>query len=154
MRLGKLTDYATVILTEMAREPAVRQSAVELANVTRVAPPTVSKLLRQLAQVGLVESTRGAHGGYRLARRPEQITIADIVAALEGPIALTTCSDGADTCPIDDHCGVRTNWSRISDAIERALAAVTLADMVAPLPETEFPLRRMQAPHARQTAGA
>jgi len=154
MRLGKLTDYATVIMTEMAREPASRQSAVELANITHVAAPTVSKLLRQLAQVGLVESTRGAHGGYRLARQPEHITIADIVAALEGPIALTTCSDGAHTCPIDDHCGVRTNWSRISDAIERALAAVTLADMVAPLPETEFPLRRMQAPHSRQTAGA
>ena len=97
---------------------------------------------------------RGAHGGYRLARRPEQITIAEVVAALEGPIALTTCSDGADSCPIDHHCGVRTNWSRISDAIERALAAVTLADMVAPLPETEFPLRRLDTSQARPTAGA
>lgn len=154
MKLGKLTDYATVILTEMARSPEKRRSAVELAQRTHVAAPTVAKLLRQLAQAGVVTATRGAQGGYRLAHAPQRISIADVVAALEGPIAMTSCTIHGDGCPIDAHCGVRTNWWRINAAVERALASVTLADMCAPLPANEFPLQRMERPQKSATAGA
>lgn len=154
MKLGKLTDYATVILTEMARCPTQRRSAVELAQRTHVAAPTVAKLLRQLAQAGVVEATRGAQGGYRLAHAPERVSIADVVNVLEGPIAMTSCTVHGEGCPIDDHCGVRTNWWRINAAVERALASVTLADMCAPLPAKEFPLRRMEMPRTPATAGA
>ncbi|MCK5770853.1 SUF system Fe-S cluster assembly regulator [Algiphilus sp.] len=154
MRLGKLTDYATVVLTEMAQRPGERRSTAELAQHTHLSATTVAKLLRQLAQAGVVKATRGANGGYVLAHDAGRITIADVVAALEGPIALTSCTVHGEGCPIDDHCGVRTNWWRINAAIERALASVTLADMSAPLPAQEFPLRRVDAPHTRQTAGA
>ncbi len=98
-----------------------------------MAAPTVSKLLKQLAKHGLVESIRGAHGGYRLARRPELITVADVVSALEGPIALTQCSVHGGGCAIEPHCGVRSNWRLINGAIRQALESVTLAQMAEPL---------------------
>lgn len=154
MKLGKLTDYATVVLTEMARSPEARRSAVELAQRTHLATPTVAKLLRQLAQADVVTATRGAQGGYRLTRAPESISVADVVAALEGPIAMTSCTIHGEGCPIDQHCGVRNNWWRINAAVERALASVTLADMCAPLPTTEFPLRRVARPQTQAPAGA
>lgn len=154
MRLGKLTDYATVLLAEMARTPATRRSAVELSERTRVATPTVGKLLRQLAHAGLVQATRGANGGYLLARAPAQISVAEVIAALEGPIALTSCSVHGDSCPIDDHCGVRGNWWRINEAVRNALASVSLADLCAPADTLEIPLRRLDSLPTRVTAGA
>lgn len=133
IRLGKLTDYATVLLTALASEPQRLRSAHELAGQTHVAEPTVGKLLKLLARGGLVESLRGAHGGYRLARAPEAISVADIVTAIEGPIALTECSVHSGDCAIESHCGVRGNWRLISEAIRAGLASVTLAQMCAPL---------------------
>lgn len=131
-KLGKLTDYGTVLMTALAAEPARVQTSQELAGSTHLAAPTVAKLLKLLGKAGLVESLRGAHGGYRLARAPERITVADIVSALEGPIALTQCAVHRG-CGIENHCGVRSHWRVINDAIRSALEAVTLAQMTLPM---------------------
>src|SRR5579871_6246816 len=98
LRISKLTDYATVILAVLAEHPGQLHTATALAEGTRIAAPTVSKLLKQLQRAGLVASTRGLHGGYQLARPAAQITAADILDALEGPVALTDCSAGHGQC--------------------------------------------------------
>lgn len=131
-KLGKLTDYGTVLMTAMAMSPARLRTSQDLAASTHLAAPTVAKLLKSLGKAGLVESLRGAHGGYRLARSPDRISVADIVAALQGPIALTECAVHQG-CGIESHCGVRANWRVINDAIRSALEAVTLAQMTLPL---------------------
>lgn len=142
LRVSKLTDYATVVMTCLAAGDGVT-SAQALAERARLELPTVSKLLKQLAQAGLVASTRGINGGYRLAREPERITIADVVTAMEGPIGMTECSAHAGLCDHESHCGVRVNWQRINHAIAGALASVTLADMLhpPPKPRATIPLR-------------
>ncbi len=143
LRVSKLTDYATVVMTCLVGTGDGVQSAQVLAERARLEVPTVSKLLKQLAQAGLVASTRGINGGYRLARAPERITIADIVTAMEGPIGMTECSAHAGLCDHESHCGVRVNWQRINQAIASALEDVTLADMVRPPPKrgAAIPLR-------------
>jgi FeS assembly SUF system regulator len=142
LRVSKLTDYATVVMTCLAAGDGV-MSAQALAERARLELPTVSKLLKQLAQAGLVASTRGINGGYRLARAPDRITIADVVTAMEGPIGMTECSAHAGLCDHEPHCGVRVNWQRISQAIASALASVTIADMLHPptKPRAAIPLR-------------
>jgi FeS assembly SUF system regulator len=130
LRVSKLTDYATVVMTCLVSAGAGVQSAQLLAERARLEVPTVSKLLKQLAQAGLVTSTRGINGGYRLARAPERITIADIVTAMEGPIGMTECSAHAGLCDHESHCGVRVNWQHINQAIADALERVTLSDML------------------------
>lgn len=144
-KLGKLTDYGTVLMTALASSPQELQTTQDLATVTHLSSTTVAKLLKLLGKAGLVESLRGAHGGYRLARTPEHITVADIVIALEGPIALTECSVHRG-CGIESHCGVRSNWRVINQAIRSALEAVTLAQMTTPLARpgrglAEIPIR-------------
>jgi FeS assembly SUF system regulator len=134
LRVSKLTDYATVVMTCLAAGDGV-MSAQALADRARLEVPTVSKLLKQLAQAGLVASTRGINGGYQLSRAPERVTIADIVTAMEGPIGMTECSAHAGLCGHEPHCGVRVNWQRINQAIAGALANVTLADMLHPPPK-------------------
>ena len=133
LRVSKLTDYATVVMTCLVNAGDGVLSAQCLAERSHLEVPTVSKLLKQLAQAGLVASTRGINGGYRLARVPASITIADIVTAMEGPIGMTECSAHAGLCDHETHCGVRVNWQRINEAIAGALQSVTLADMVKPL---------------------
>ncbi|MEO6689137.1 MAG: SUF system Fe-S cluster assembly regulator [Dokdonella sp.] len=132
LRVSKLTDYATVVMTCLVAAGEGVLSAQALAERAHLEVPTVSKLLKQLAQAELVTSTRGINGGYRLARMPERITIADIVTAMEGPIGMTECSAHAGSCGHEPHCGVRVNWQRINQAIAGALQGVTLADMVKP----------------------
>ena len=132
LRISKLTDYATVVMTVLAAAPESVHSAQDLAEKARLEVPTVSKLLKQLAQAQLVESFRGVNGGYRLAREPERISIADIVIAMEGPIGMTECSAHTGMCGHEPHCGVRVNWRRINQAIAQALDSVTLSDMVKP----------------------
>lgn len=143
LRVSKLTDYATVVMTCLAGAGDDVQSAQALAERAHLELPTVSKLLKQLAQAGLVVSTRGINGGYRLARAPRDITIADIVTAMEGPIGMTECSAQVGACDHESHCGVRVNWRRISQAIASALESVTLADMLKPPPRRAgaIPLR-------------
>lgn len=131
LRVSKLTDYATVVMTCLAMpEGAEVLSAQQLAERAHLEVPTVSKLLKQLANAGLVESRRGVNGGYRLARDPRAISVADIVTAMEGPIGMTECSAHSGICNHESHCGVRVNWQRISLAIRVALEGVTLADMI------------------------
>ncbi len=151
LKLSKLGDYATLLMTALAAEPAHLHSAQQLARRTHVSAPTVSKLLKLLTRAGLVESIRGAQGGYRLARPPERITVADVVSALEGPFGLTECSTHKGGCGIEQSCGVRANWRLINHAIQRALEAVTLAQMAMPMhrPPREMPL----IPMLRAAAG-
>ena len=143
LRVSKLTDYATVVMSSLVAAGDEVRSAQALAEIARLEAPTVSKLLKQLAQAGLVVSSRGINGGYRLARDAGRISIADIVTAMEGPIGMTECSAQAGLCDHEPHCGVRVNWQRINHAIADALAGVSLADMVKPSPRRgeAIPLR-------------
>lgn len=131
-RISKLTDYATVVLTLLAEQPQQVHSASDLAVRARLELPTVSKLLKPLAQAGLVESFRGASGGYRLARAASEITIAEIIRAMEGPLGVTECSVHEGACDHEAHCGVRGNWRRINEAVEAALRGIRLSDMLTP----------------------
>ena len=129
LRISKLTDYATVILAALAEQPAHVRTATALAEQTRIAPPTVSKLLKQLQRARLVTSTRGLHGGYQLARPATQISAAAILDALEGPVALTDCSVGHGQCGIEATCRVGRVWQRLNLAIRRSLYEVSLAQL-------------------------
>jgi FeS assembly SUF system regulator len=129
LRVTRLTDYATVVLTVLAARPRDVLSAVELAEASGLEAPTVAKVLKPLAQAGLVEGFRGAGGGYRLLRAPADISLAEIVEAMEGPLGMTECSLHAGNCGIEQSCGVRANWRRINDVVARALRGVTLAQM-------------------------
>jgi FeS assembly SUF system regulator len=135
LRLNRITDYAVVILSQMARQPGVQVTATQLALDSAVPPPTVAKLLKDLAKEGVLESHRGVHGGYTLARPPERITVLEIVRALEGPVSLTDCVDGTEgECGVERLCPMRGNWDRVNRAIRAALEGVTLADMALPPP--------------------
>ena len=133
LRLSKLTDYATVILSFMARDNTHVHAAMEIASVTGIALPTVSKILKLLVNAKVLVSTRGVKGGYALARAPEKITIAAVICALEGPIALTECSISQQGCEQASGCEIRGNWSLINQTIHNALESVTLADMIRPV---------------------
>jgi FeS assembly SUF system regulator len=126
LRMGKMTDYATVVLASLAQEPTTARAAAELAERTRLGRPTVSKVLKGLQRAGMVISSRGAQGGYRLARRPDQITAAQILDVFEGPIAITECSGASSQCGIERLCRVGGAWQRVNAAIRRALEDVTL----------------------------
>lgn len=133
LRLSKLTDYATVILSHMAKESAQMHSAMDIASVTGIALPTVSKLLKILVNSKVLVSTRGINGGYSLARNPDKISVAEVIAALEGPIALTECSISHAGCEQASGCGIGANWGVINQAIHNTLASITLADMIKPI---------------------
>ena len=145
LKIAKLTDYGTLVMTTLALAPASVLNAQELAARSHVAAPTVAKLLKLLVKGGLVESTRGAHGGYQLARSAEAITVADVVSALEGPIAITACALHGGGCTIEGSCTSRSNWRLIDDAVRQALSAVTLAEMAAP---RHPPMARIKPPVA------
>jgi FeS assembly SUF system regulator len=135
--MGKLTDYATVVLASLAQEPARHRAATELAERTRLSRPTVSKVLKGLQRAGMVISSRGAQGGYRLARSPEKITAAQILDVFEGPIAITECSGASSQCGIERLCRVGGAWQRINAGIRRALEDVTL-DQLAGVDSSSF----------------
>jgi FeS assembly SUF system regulator len=153
LRLSKLTDYGTVVLAEMARQPQRCHSAAELAGTLHLAAPTVSKLLKLFARGGLVKSQRGAKGGYSLARPPEEISAVQIIDAIEGPVAITQCSMSHSRCGIEAVCGIGHNWQRISLAIRGALSGVTLAQLARPVaapPNLDFQVMLEPAPRRRQ----
>ena len=131
-RLNRLTDYGVVVLTQMSRNPGDLRSAPQISHETGVPLPTVAKLLNALAHENLIESHRGAAGGYTLNRPAAEISVAEIIQALEGPIALTACVEGsANDCDVASLCPMRGNWDRVNKAIYGALSEVTLADMAA-----------------------
>lgn len=129
LRMSKLTDYGTVVLAHLASGGSRCVSAAEVAEASGIAPPTVSKLLKLLAKAELVQSTRGAHGGYRLARGPQQISAAEVIDALEGPVSITECSKSVSHCDFEPICNVGSAWQRINIAIRRALDDISLADL-------------------------
>jgi FeS assembly SUF system regulator len=129
LRIGKLTDYATVLLATMAGDRARLHTAAALAERTHIAAPTVAKLLKQMHRAGLVNSTRGTRGGYELARSPDDISAAAILDALEGPIALTECSSATSQCCIEQSCSVGRTWQRLNVAIRRSLNEISLAQL-------------------------
>ena len=134
MRLSHLAEYAGVLLTAAARRPAgARLSATELSGETGVPLPTAQKLMGQLATCGLLSSVRGAGGGFTLARAAQDISLADIVEAVEGPIALTMCSDGQNhDCILDAHCRVKPHIGAVGRAVRGALGAVSLEQLCSP----------------------
>jgi FeS assembly SUF system regulator len=133
-RLSKLSDYAVVVLSELGRDGGGdKRSAAGLAATTGIAEPTVAKVLKLLGAAGLVTSQRGAQGGYRIARPLARTAIADVIVAVEGPIALAACVDGASGgCEAEGSCPVRGRWDPVNTAIRRALSEITLADMQCP----------------------
>ena len=133
IRVAKLTDYAIVLLAHLARG-AGTLTAHELAERSSVPLPTVSKLCKELSRAGLVVSHRGRHGGYGLARSADRITVAEIVEALEGPIALTECSQGIRACELEATCVAKAGWDPVSRAIHGALSNLPLSAIAPPVP--------------------
>lgn len=136
IRLSRLADYGIVIMTHLAREPGRQHNTPEIAAATRVPQPMTSKILKILAKAELLVSHRGAHGGYGLARNARLMSVADIIEALDGPIALTDCVEhGSGDCGLESMCLARANWQRINDAIRDALSGITLDEMAHAVPE-------------------
>ena len=133
IRITKQSDYGIVLMTRLASAPDEFHNATALATEAQLPAPIVSKILKLLARAGLLESHRGVKGGYALAREPETISVAEIISALEGPIAVTECiEDGPGECSQEPFCAVRGNWQRINLAIRQALEAISLAEMNRP----------------------
>jgi len=135
LKITRQTDYAVVLLTRFAQESRGRiHNARDLSGETGVPLPTCSKILKLLARQELLVSQRGVKGGYRLARDPSTITIAQVVAAMEGPVAITECVEAAPgDCDKESWCPVRSNWQVINAAVQAALDGVTLERMTRPL---------------------
>jgi len=135
LKISKLTDYAIIVLEYMARDVAQTHTATDLALATGVAAPTVSKILKILGKSGILKSTRGAHGGYQLAQSPESTSVAAVIFALEGPIALTECEGERGGCEQSASCNARGSWDVINRAVRAALESISLADMARPSPK-------------------
>lgn len=141
LRISKLTDYGTVVLAELAASNGDVCSAADVATATGIGLPTVSKLLKTLARAQLVMSTRGANGGYQLARAANTISAADVIDALEGPVSITECSASDSHCDYESVCNVGSAWQRINVAIRQALDDISLADLArakSPVPRFHF----------------
>lgn len=141
LRITRLTDYATVILTHMAKSPAQVFSAKSLAALLKIGPATVSKILKMLSAQGLVGATRGADGGYRLLKTPENVSVVDILVAMEGPVAMTECSVTGHVCGHAHGCGVQGHWQRINQVMTSALSQVSLADLTSPTARNPFMIK-------------
>ena len=139
LRVSKIIDYGTLVLTHMASDPARVFSAADLAATLGLGQPVVSKVMKSLTQREIVKSTRGARGGYMLGRPAEEISIADIIDALdEQPFGLTECTATPGSCSVEAGCHIRSNWHRINTIVRQTLERVSVADMVNPLAPIEF----------------
>ena len=128
-RVNKLTDYATVVMVDLVDANFAIPSQ-KIASNTGIPYPTVNKLMKDLLHAGLVRSHRGVNGGYSLASPANKITIADIIQAVEGPIALTNCvNNSPEKCSYENFCAVQGRWNRVNKAVVNALNEVTIADM-------------------------
>lgn len=134
MRLSSMADYAVVTMSAAARHcGGARVSAAQLASETGLPAPTVQKLVSRLTAAGLLRSVRGARGGLQLARPAAAITLADIVEAVEGPIALTACVEtGRHDCGLEQCCAVRPHWPMVNQAMRGALAGISLSNLSSP----------------------
>lgn len=129
LRISKLTDYGTMVLACLAARPGQRLTAAAVAEQTRLGVPTVSKLLKCFHRAGIVTSTRGAHGGYQLARVAASISAAEIIDAIEGPVAITECSGIHSACDLETVCSTGNAWQRVNAAIRRSLDELSLAQL-------------------------
>ncbi len=130
IRISKMADYAVVILAVMAEDPDALSTTSALAERTRLAEPTVSKVLKILTRGDIISSTRGINGGYSLSRGVSDITLEEIIRVVDGPVSVTACTDGAEPdCSLAGSCGVRGRWDGVNAAIRGALETVTLNDM-------------------------
>lgn len=148
IRMKKLTDYGIVLLTHLAREQGSPvHSARDLTAASHLPGPTVNKLLKKLSQAGLLISQRGASGGYTLARDPAEITVAQAITALDGPIAITECSSNVvGLCGLEQFCPNRSGWRNISNAIRSTLENLTLQDIAHPISTVTSPALAESAP--------
>ena len=142
LRMSKLADYAALMLATMAVRPTANHTAAELATVTGIGPPTVSKLLKILAHAELVVSRRGSHGGYSLARAPTAISAVDVIEAIEGPLAVTECTLAPGLCDLEPTCQLSSQWQQLSVAVRRALAEITLEDLIGDPISPQLAMRR------------
>jgi FeS assembly SUF system regulator len=143
--LSKLADYGVIVATHLAADPGHQATAAQVAAATRLPPATVAKVLKALAHKGLVSATRGAAGGYRLSRSASAISVAEVVAAIDGDIGLTQCSVHVEDCARTDYCPTRPHWAAINRAVGAALSAVSLDDMLTPAAFARFaPSRRTE----------
>lgn len=131
MRLSSLADYAVVMMSAAARHcGGVRINAALLAEETGIPLPTVQKLVSKLSAAGLLRSVRGAGGGFRLARPAAAVSLADIIEAVEGPIAMTSCVEsGKHDCGMEGNCRVQAHWPVVNNAVRGALAGVSLTSL-------------------------
>ena len=142
IRLSRLADYGVVLAGRMATRPDLYHNAMELADATGLPTPTVSKILAALAREGVLLSQPGVKGGYRLSRPAAEISVADIISALDGPIALTLCIEhGPRSCDVESICPNRHGWQRVNEAVRHALHSVSLAEMSGVAPEPHWPQR-------------
>ena len=151
MKLTRQADYGILLLAEMASGlPGVVHAAPDLATATGLPLPMVAKTLKQLGREGLLESQRGARGGYRLARPAADISLADVVIAVEGPIAMTACTDGGTgDCGLEARCRVHHNWQKLNRVVIGALARVSLAEMIQAEPRRLVLLEELALPAVR-----
>ena len=143
LRISKLADYSTVIMVHLAKQGDKLCNARDISAETHLALPTVSKLLKRLLASGLLISFRGVTGGYRLQRSPAEISIADIIYALEGRAALTECSAHSNSCSLQSVCSIQDNWRLISQAIETALESVSLEALSVPMSKNSIVIKRI-----------
>ena len=141
LRISRLADYATTVMYTLAQSPGKRFSAAQLSGETQLSAPTVSKVLKLLNDARLVNSERGATGGYQLARMPEAINVADIIAAIDGMPAMTECCKGENICKHDRVCILRHQWQMINTVISDFLKGLNLRDMSRPLILNKQPLK-------------
>jgi FeS assembly SUF system regulator len=141
LRISKMTDYAIMVMVELQASQGDVLNAQALAERSHLELPTVSKVLKLLVKTNLVNSYRGASGGYTLERDAKDISVADIIAAIEGPIAMTECSVEEGLCAQEEICSLRGNWQRISVAVAKAMQGVSLAEMAQPVEATASPLQ-------------
>ncbi|MEM6456749.1 MAG: SUF system Fe-S cluster assembly regulator [Acidobacteriota bacterium] len=135
--MTKQADYGIVLMTCLADAPDQRVAARALSQRTQIPLPTVSKILKMLVHADLLISHRGVKGGYMLARPPAEITVVDMIEALDGPIAFTECiEDAPGTCSQEASCRLRANWQRINSAVRGAMEAISLAELTSPLTNT------------------
>ena len=149
--LSKLADYGVIVATHLATHPERQETAAAVAGATRLPQATVAKLLKALAHAGLVTATRGPAGGYRLARASCAISVAEVVAAIDGDIGMTQCSVHAEDCDRTAYCPTRPHWAAINRAVGTALAAVTLDDMISPFAFLPAAAKRADAPETIRT---
>ena len=143
LRLSKSTDYGIRILAQLARdELGVTRNARDVAEDLYLPVPMVSKVMKSLARAGVLESHRGPGGGFSLSRRPDDLSVADMIAALEGPVALTECQVGPSLCRHEGKCSVQEPWSVINRSVRNTLATITLSDLIDP----QFPLIQVAGP--------